>query len=48
MRQYSEMFEEYGVAAVFSGHSEMFERSFVDGDGDGNVDGNGDGWRWRR
>ncbi len=35
LRQYSEMFEEYGVAAVFSGHSEMFERSFVDGDGDG-------------
>jgi len=35
MRQYHSLFEEYGVAAVFSGHSEMFERSFVDEDGDG-------------
>ncbi len=35
LRQYHPMFEEYGVIAVFSGHSEMFERSFVDGDGDG-------------
>ncbi|MGF1508438.1 MAG: metallophosphoesterase family protein [Myxococcota bacterium] len=35
LRQYHSMFEAYGVIAVFSGHSEMFERSFVDGDGDG-------------
>jgi Ca2+-binding RTX toxin-like protein len=35
MRQYHSMFEQYGVAAVLSGHSEMFERSFVDEDGDG-------------
>lgn len=35
MRQYQPMFERFGVAAVFSGHSEMFERSFVDEDGDG-------------
>ena len=35
MRVYHPMFEEYGVAAVISGHSEMFERSFVDSDGDG-------------
>jgi Ca2+-binding RTX toxin-like protein len=35
MRQYHPLFEEYGVAAVFSGHSEMFERSFVDEDNDG-------------
>lgn len=35
MRQYHPLFEEYGVVAVFSGHSEMFERSFVDEDGDG-------------
>lgn len=35
MRQYHSLFEEYGVMAVFSGHSEMFERSFVDEDGDG-------------
>ncbi len=35
LRQYSDEFEEYGVAAVLSGHSEMFERSFVDLDGDG-------------
>lgn len=35
MRQYTPLFEQFGVAAVFSGHSEMFERSFVDGDGDG-------------
>lgn len=34
MRQYHTLFEEYGVVAVFSGHSEMFERSFVDEDGD--------------
>ncbi len=35
MRQYHKLFEEYGVIAVFSGHSEMFERSFVDENGDG-------------
>ncbi|GAA1736972.1 hypothetical protein GCM10009809_35210 [Isoptericola hypogeus] len=35
MRVYSPLFEEYGVAAVISGHDEMFERSWVDGDGDG-------------
>lgn len=35
MRVYHPLFEEYGVAAVVSGHSEMFERSFVDEDGDG-------------
>ena len=35
MRQYHSMFEQYGVAAVLAGHSEMFERSFVDEDGDG-------------
>lgn len=51
MRQYHPMFEKYGVAAVLSGHSEMFERSFVDGDGDGkgvqyyDVGVSGDGLR---
>jgi len=35
MRQYQSMFEEFGVSAVLSGHSEMFERSFVDENGDG-------------
>jgi len=35
MRAYTPMFEEYGVAAVISGHDEMFERSLVDSDGDG-------------
>ncbi|MBN3581882.1 metallophosphoesterase [Algoriphagus aestuarii] len=29
------LFEQYGVIAVFSGHDELFERSFVDEDGDG-------------
>lgn len=29
MRAYHPMFERFGVVAVFSGHSEMFERSFV-------------------
>jgi hypothetical protein len=33
MRQYHPLLEQYGVVAVFSGHSEMFERSFVDNDG---------------
>lgn len=31
MRVYSPMLEKYGVTAVFSGHSEMFERSLVKG-----------------
>ncbi len=35
MRIYQELFEEYGVAGVLSGHNEMFERSFVDENGDG-------------
>ena len=35
MRQYHDMFEQYGVSAVISGHSELAERSFVDKDGDG-------------
>lgn len=35
MRVYTELFEEYGVTAVFNGHSELYERSFVDLDGDG-------------
>ena len=54
MRQYHSLFEEYGVVAVFSGHSEMFERSFVDEDGDGvgvqyyDVGVAGDGMRGRR
>ncbi|EFQ79238.1 metallophosphoesterase family protein [Algoriphagus machipongonensis] len=29
------LFEEYGVIAVFAGHDELFERSFVDKDNDG-------------
>lgn len=35
MRIYTPMFEKYGVAAVISGHDEMFERSWIDSDGDG-------------
>lgn len=35
MRQYHAMFEQYGVSAVISGHSELAERSFVDSDSDG-------------
>lgn len=35
MRVYTELFEDYGVTAVFNGHSELYERSFVDLDGDG-------------
>lgn len=51
MRIYHPLFEQYGVAAVFCGHSEMFERSFVDEDGDGagvhyfDVGVSGDGMR---
>jgi len=54
MRQYQSLFEEYGVVAVFSGHSEMFERSFVDEDNDGkgvyyyDVGVAGDGMRGER
>ncbi|MEM6598711.1 MAG: metallophosphoesterase, partial [Cyanobacteria bacterium P01_C01_bin.69] len=54
MRQYQALFEEYGVVAVFSGHSEMFERSFVDEDNDGegvyyyDVGVAGDGMRGQR
>lgn len=54
MRQYHGMFERYGVAAVLSGHSEMFERSFVDENGDGtgvhyyDVGVAGDGLRGER
>lgn len=35
MRVLNPMLEEYGVIAVFSGHDELFERSFVDEDSDG-------------
>ncbi|MDO5500884.1 MAG: metallophosphoesterase, partial [Propionibacteriaceae bacterium] len=35
MRVYTPLFEKFGVAAVISGHDEMFERSFVDENGDG-------------
>lgn len=35
MRAYTPMFEEHCVAAVISGHDEMFERSWVDENGDG-------------
>lgn len=35
MRAYTPMFEKYGVAAVLSGHDEMFERSWIDTDDDG-------------
>jgi len=53
MRVYHPMFEQFGVAAVLSGHSEMFERSFVDEDNDGvgvhyyDVGVAGDGMRGR-
>lgn len=54
MRQYQPLFEQYGVAGVFAGHSEMLERSFVDEDGDGTgvhyfeVGTAGDGLRGER
>ncbi len=54
MRQYHAMAERYGVAAVICGHSELFERSFVDLDGDGigvhyyDVGVAGDGLRGER
>ncbi len=35
MRVLHPLFEQYGVIAVLAGHDELFERSFVDGDGDG-------------
>lgn len=35
MRILHSLLEQYGVIAVFSGHDELFERSFVDEDGDG-------------
>ncbi len=35
MRQYHPLFKEYDVVAVLCGHSEMFERSFVDKSGGG-------------
>ena len=54
MRQYQRLFEQYNVAAVFAGHSEMFERSFVDENEDGlgvtyfEVGVSGDGLRGER
>lgn len=54
MRVYHPLFERWGVVAVFSGHSEMAERSFVDSDGDGvgvhyfDVGVAGDGLRGER
>jgi hypothetical protein len=54
MRQYQRLFEQFNVAAVLVGHSEMFERSFVDEDGDGlgvtyfEVGVSGDGLRGER
>lgn len=54
MRVYHDMLEQYGVTAVFSGHSEMFERSFVDNNADGfgvmyyDVGVAGDGLRGER
>ncbi|RAI94038.1 T9SS type A sorting domain-containing protein [Algoriphagus yeomjeoni] len=35
LRVLNPLLENYGVIAVFSGHDEIFERSFVDEDGDG-------------
>ena len=34
LRQYQPLFDQYGVAAVFSGHSEIAERSYVNEDDD--------------
>lgn len=54
MRQYHPLFEKYGVSAVISGHSELFERSFVDSDRNGvgvhyyDVGVAGDGLRGER
>jgi hypothetical protein len=54
MRVYHSLFEQFGVAAVLSGHSEMFERSYVDENGDGvgvqyyDVGVSGDGLRGER
>jgi hypothetical protein len=51
MRQYTPLLEQYKVAAVFAGHSEVFERSFLDQDNDGfginywDVGAAGDGLR---
>jgi len=51
LRILNPILEKYGVLAVFSGHDEIFERSFVDEDGDGNgimyydVGVSGDGMR---
>jgi hypothetical protein len=53
LRQYAPLFDDLGVAAVLSGHSEMFERSVVDPNGDGvgvqfyDVGVAGDGMRGR-
>ncbi len=35
LRVLNPLLEQFGVIAVFSGHDELFERSFVDEDGDG-------------
>ncbi|MFN7812306.1 MAG: metallophosphoesterase [Planctomycetia bacterium] len=54
LRTYHPLFEANGVVAVFSGHSELFERSFVDGDANGvgvhyyDVGISGDGLRGER
>jgi hypothetical protein len=51
MRQWTPLLEEFRVAGVFCGHSEVAERSFVDADGDGyginywDVGAAGDGLR---
>lgn len=54
LRVYHPLFEANGVVAVFSGHSELFERSFVDADANGvgvhyyDVGISGDGLRGER